>query len=111
MGHSTTPPDYGMGKKKFSVYLYGTIACLLLTIAPFYIVMHRVLEGSIAVLTLFAFAAAQFFVQVLCFLRLNTKTPQGMTNTMSFIFTILILLVLIGGSLWIMWTLDYRMMH
>lgn len=110
MGHSATPPDYGMGKKKFSVYLYGTIACLLLTIVPFYLVMHNVLERGAAILALFALATMQFIVQVVCFLRMNTKTPQSMTNTLSFIFTLLMLVVLVGGSLWIMWTLNYRMM-
>jgi len=108
--HHQQTPDYGTGEKKLSVYLFGTVLCILLTLIPFYLVMKPVLTRSSTLILLYGFAIAQFFTQVLCFLRLNTKTPQAKMNSMSFLFTLVILFVVIGGSLWIMWNLNYRMM-
>ena len=39
------------------------------------------------------------------------QTEQGKLNVMSFMFTIVVLAVIIGGSLWIMFHLNYNMMH
>lgn len=102
--------DYGTGSKTFSVYLLGIILCVILTIIPFYLVMAGILAKASTLMAIYLFAILQFFVQVLCFLRLNAKTEQARTNVMAFLFTIVILVVVIGGSLWIMWNLDYRMM-
>jgi cytochrome o ubiquinol oxidase operon protein cyoD len=60
---------------------------------------------------IFGSAIAQFLVQVIFFLRLTTKSPQGKINIMAFIFTGVILTSIICGSLWIMWNLNYNMMH
>jgi cytochrome o ubiquinol oxidase subunit IV len=102
--------DFGTGKKTFSVYLTGIVLCALLTMMPFYIVMHSVLSRTNTLFAIYGFAILQFFVQVICFLRLNSKTEQGRTNIMAFIFTVIILVVVVGGSLWIMWNLNSRMM-
>lgn len=110
MSHTNIEPDYGTGKKTFGVYLFGTILCLLLTIIPFYMVMHKSMSNATTIMAIYALATVQFLVQVVCFLRLNAQTPQAKANSMSLIFTILITAVIIGGSLWIMWNLDYRMM-
>ena len=56
-------------------------------------------------------ALIQFLVQVICFLRLTTASEQGKTNIMTFLFTVVILISIIVGSLWIMWNLNYYMMH
>ena len=103
-------PDYGTGSKKFSVYLIGIVLCVVLTLVPFYLVMNAVLPRATTMLAIYAFAIFQFFVQVTCFLRLNAKTEQARTNVVAFLFTFIILVVVIGGSLWIMWNLNYRMM-
>ena len=62
-------------------------------------------------LIILGIAVAQVIVQVICFLRLNAQTEQGKMNLMSFIFTIIILGVVVLGSLWIMVNLGYNMMH
>ncbi len=103
-------PDYGTGSKRFSVYLVGIILCVFLTLVPFYLVMSSVLSPANTMLAIYAFAIIQFCVQVICFLRLNAKTEQARTNILAFLFTFIILVVVIGGSLWIMWNLNYRMM-
>jgi cytochrome o ubiquinol oxidase operon protein cyoD len=60
---------------------------------------------------IFSSACIQFFVQVIFFLRLTTRTEQGRTNVMTFLFTGVILTSIILGSSWIMWNLNYYMIH
>lgn len=102
--------DYGTGAKKLSFYIIGIVLCVFLTIIPFYYVMYPTFSRSTTFLIIYAAATLQLFVQVTCFLRLNTRTSQSKMNTMSFLFTLVVLSVIIGGSLWIMWNLNYNMM-
>ena len=109
--HPTSEPDYGTGKKKFNVYFIGVVLCVVLTLIAFTAVISDKLSKSSIFAIIFSAAVLQFLVQVGCFLRLNAKTKQARVNLMCFLFTILILLVVIIGSLWIMWHLNYNMMH
>ena len=104
-------PDFGTGKKKLSTYSIGFVLCVILTLIPFGAVMHQEISNKLTFAIVYISAILQFFVQVNCFLRLNTQTEQGKMNVMSFIFAIIILLVVVFGSLWIMWNLNYNMMH
>ena len=109
--HGMKEPDYGSGKKKLGLYLVGFISCCILTLLSFWVVMsHRFSRVEVLVL-IFSSACIQFLVQVIFFLRLTTQTEQGRTNIMSFLFTGVILVPIILGSLWIMWHLNYYMMH
>lgn len=104
-------PDYGTGKKKLNIYIVGILLCIVLTLIPFWAVMTHKLSNASSFTVIFGAAILQFFTQVICFLRLNGKTAQSRINVMSFIFTIVVLVAIIGGSLWIMWALGYHMMH
>lgn len=98
-------------KKKLSMYITGMILCMILILISFMTVMYTTLSKKTLLAIIFVSTFIQFIVQVIFFLRLNAKNEQSQMNLMSFLFTILILVVLIGGSLWILWSLDYRMMH
>ena len=102
---------YGAGKKRLSVYILGMILCIFLTLVSFVTVIYLTISVTATLAIIFISALIQFIIQVVCFLRLNAKTEQSRINLMSFIFTMIILSVLIGGSLWIMWSLHYRMTH
>jgi cytochrome o ubiquinol oxidase operon protein cyoD len=100
----------GTGKKTLKSYLVGFVLCLILTLASFAVAGKPLLNTVQSYIVLGVLAVAQLFVQVICFLRLNTS-KEGRWNVMSFLFTILIILVIVGGSFWIMWNLNYNMMH
>ncbi len=104
-------PDYGTGQKKLGTYLIGIGLCVILTLIPFATVMSGRFIREYTFSIIITCAILQFLVQVIYFLRLNAKTAQGQMNLMSGVFTVLILAVVIGGSLWIMWHLNYNMMH
>lgn len=108
--HDIHESDYGTGQKKLGIYIVGVISCAILTLIAFWSVMSgRFLKWE-AFTIIYTAAIIQFFVQLICFLRLNTETEQGQMNVMSLIFTGVILVSIILGSLWIMWNLNYNMM-
>jgi len=104
-------PDFGTGKKKFNVYVIGLVLCLVLTLIAFWAVMPPKYSPTITFSLIFIAAILQFLVQVVCFLRLNAATEQSRINLMSFLFTVVVLVAVVAGSLWIMWSLSYNMMH
>lgn len=108
--HSTeTTIKYGAKLKTLKSYMTGLILSLILTGIAFTLVGKHLLDTEGLYISLTALAVAQLFAQVICFLRLNT-TAEGRWNTMPFIFTFIIVGVLVGGSLWIMYNLNINMM-
>ena len=103
--------DIGMQPKTFPTYMAGTLICIILTLIPFAAVHYRWMSKPATLWLIYLFAIAQFFVQVICFLRLSMKTEQGRTNIYAFVFTGIVLAAIVGGSLWIMYHLNYNMMH
>ncbi|GHC33915.1 cytochrome o ubiquinol oxidase subunit IV [Aidingimonas halophila] len=90
-------------------YVIGLILSLVLTIIPFAVVMTGAMATTPTVLIIVATAVAQVLVQLVMFMHMNTKADEGW-NFMSFVFTITILLLVIGGTLWIMHHLHLNMM-
>lgn len=108
--HEVSHSDYGTGQKKLSIYVLGLISCVVLTLIAFGIVMLNDYSTWAKFTVIYIAACIQFLVQVVCFLRLNTQTEQARLNVMAIIFTVVILVTIIVGSLWIMWNLNYYMM-
>src|SRR6478736_2843707 len=112
MEHShAAQPDFGTGQKRLSVYFAGFVACVALTLLSFWSVMSGHFDRTITYVILYSSAIVQFFIQVICFLRLNTQTEQGRANVLSFVFSGVILVTIVIGSVWIMWNTNYFMMH
>ena len=103
--------DFGTGEKKLGMYSIGFIICCVLTLLSFAAVMSGHFSRPTAILIIFTLASIQFLVQIIFFLRLTTQTEQGRTNVMTLIFTAVILVSILAGSLWIMASLNYNMMH
>jgi cytochrome o ubiquinol oxidase operon protein cyoD len=109
--HGMKEPDYGTGQKKPGMYLVGFISCAILTLLSFWVVMSQSFSKLEVLTLIFSSACIQFLVQVIFFLQMTSKTEQGRTNIMTFLFTGVVLTSIIVGSLWIMWNLNYYMMH
>lgn len=101
---------YGTGRKTLKSYLLGLGLSLLLTLCAFLLVGKHLLASQYLYILLAVLAICQLITQVICFLRLNSSA-KGRWNLMSFIFTIFIVAILVGGSLWIMFNLNYNMVH
>lgn len=56
------------------------------------------------------FALLQMFFQVKGFFRVHTNEDRDPWNGISLIFTVIVMVIVVGGSLWIMHNLNYYMM-
>lgn len=91
-------------------YLTGFVLAVILTVIPFWLVMGEVLEDTtITALLVFACAIIQIFVHVVYFLHLDTRAEGGW-SLISFLFTIVIVGIMISGSVWIMFHLNTNLM-
>ena len=91
-------------------YLIGFVLAAVLTAIPFWLVMSGVLDSSRATaLTIMAFAVVQIVVHMVFFLHMDTKSEGGWT-LMAAIFTLILVVIAIAGSMWVMYHLNANMM-
>ena len=117
MSHSSIEGDaalhnhgdtHGHGSRRG--YRIGTILSILLTVVPFWLVMSGALHDAATTAALiFAMAMVQIVVHVVCFLHLDTRSEGGWT-LLAFLFTTVIVVLTIGGSIWVMYHLNTNMM-
>ena len=90
-------------------YVVGFLVSLALTLASYFIVSKNIFSSHIADVTIVTLAIVQMVVQVFYFLHLGReKKPHW--NQISFVFMLLVIGIIVGGSLWIMDSLTERTM-
>ncbi|MGI2992208.1 cytochrome o ubiquinol oxidase subunit IV [Vibrio alginolyticus] len=92
-----------------SDYVKGFIASLILTVIPFYFVWTKSLQDTTTYAILFGCALVQIFVHFKYFLHMETKTSDGRWNLVSLMFTAIVVLILIAGSVWIIYNMNVNM--
>jgi cytochrome o ubiquinol oxidase operon protein cyoD len=90
-------------------YAIGFVLSLILTAIPFWLVMNNVLPPSTTRFVILGFAAVQVVVQMIYFLHLNSKSEDGW-NMMALILTIVLLVIVLSGSIWVMYHMNANMM-
>ncbi|MBV8041440.1 cytochrome o ubiquinol oxidase subunit IV [Pluralibacter sp.] len=106
MSHST---DHGASHGSVKTYMTGFILSIILTLIPFWMVMNGSASHVALLGTVLVSAVVQILVHLVCFLHMNTKSDEGW-NLTAFVFTALIIAIVVIGSIWIMWNLNYNMM-
>ena len=91
-------------------YLTGFVLAAILTIIPFWLVMGHVFDNRWLTITLvLLLAVVQIFVHIVYFLHLDTHSEGGW-NMMAFIFTIVLVVIVLGASIWVMYNENANMM-
>ena len=114
-GHGTTTVEVAhdhdqAGHGSLKGYLTGFGLSVVLTAVPFWLVMGGVLGSANATaLAIMAFAAVQIVVHMVFFLHMNTKSEGGWTF-LALVFTIVLVVITLAGSLWVMYHLNANMM-
>ena len=91
-------------------YVIGFALSVILTAIPFWLVMDRVFESSrTTALIILAFAAVQIVVHIIYFLHMDAKSESGW-NMLALIFTLVLVVITLSGSIWIMYHLNSNMM-
>jgi cytochrome o ubiquinol oxidase operon protein cyoD len=99
----------GASRGSFKSYLTGFVLSLILTAIPFALVMSGTLSSSAILAGIFSAGIVQILVHLHYFLHLDTSSGERW-NVLAMIFTLLIMVLFVGGTLWIMFNLNYRMM-
>ena len=103
--HDTT---HAHGSRKS--YITGFGLSVLLTAIPFWLVMTNALSNNtltgVAVMSL---ACVQIVVHMIYFLHMDTKAEGGW-NFMALMFTLVLVVIALSGSLWVMFHLTSNMM-
>ncbi|RQO62061.1 cytochrome o ubiquinol oxidase subunit IV [Paucibacter sp. KBW04] len=91
-------------------YVIGFLLSVVLTAIPFWLVMGKVLPSSgTTALVILGFAAVQIVVHMVYFLHMNTKVEGGW-SMLALIFTVVMVVILLAGSIWVMYHLNTNMM-
>jgi cytochrome o ubiquinol oxidase operon protein cyoD len=91
-------------------YLAGFVLSVALTAIPFWLVIGRVFDRPAATgVVIIGFAAVQIVVHMVYFLHMNTKSEGGWT-LLALLFTLVLVVIALSGSLWVMYHLNHNMM-
>ena len=89
-------------------YVIGFILSLVFTLIPYYLVTHKSLSKDGLLATILGFAMLQMIIQLFFFLHLGReKKPHA--NAQFLIGTVGVIVLVVGGSIWIMHNLHYNM--
>lgn len=93
----------------FKSYAIGFILAVILTVIPFKIVMDGTMDKGTILWIILGMAVVQMLVHLKYFLHLDSSSEQR-SNVIALLFTALILVIVVAGSLWIMHNLNTNMM-
>jgi cytochrome o ubiquinol oxidase operon protein cyoD len=102
--------DDGASHSTFKGYMTGFVLSVILTAIPFWVVMGKVFEdSSTTALVILGLAAVQIVVHMIYFLHMNARSEGGWTM-LALIFTLVLVVITLSGSLWVMYHLNVNMM-
>ncbi|MBC7379113.1 MAG: cytochrome o ubiquinol oxidase subunit IV [Burkholderiaceae bacterium] len=108
--HLNESGDGGAYHASVKGYLTGFFLSVVLTAIPFWLVMAKALPTSgITALVVLGFAAVQIVVHMVYFLHMNTRVEGGW-SMLALLFTGVLVLIMLSGSIWVMYHLNTNMM-
>lgn len=109
-GHDDHGHADGHDHGSYKSYITGFVLAVILTAIPFYLVMNDTIDNkTVTGLIIMALAAVQIVVHMIYFLHMNPRSDGGWT-LMALVFTVVIVVITLSGSLWVMYHLNTNMM-
>ena len=90
-------------------YAIGFILSVILTVIPFGLVMYPSLPKFTTLAIVLLFAVVQVVVHLVYFLHLDRSAAQR-NNVTALVFAAMVIVLLVGLSLWIMFSIHTEMM-
>lgn len=90
-------------------YATGFGLSVILTAIPFALVMTGALSAPVTAVLIMGFAVVQIIVHMVYFLHMSPKAEGGWTLT-SLVFTLIVVVIMLSGSVWVMSNLNANMM-
>jgi cytochrome o ubiquinol oxidase operon protein cyoD len=109
-GHGHDHHDAHAPHSTLRGYATGFVLAVILTAIPFWLVMSKVFNNSgTAGFVLLGLASVQIVVHMVYFLHMNTKAEGGW-SMLALLFTVMLLVIMLSGSIWVMYHLNHNMM-
>ena len=89
-------------------YMTGFALSVVLTLGAYFLVVAQMLPGAVLTAAIITLALIQFIVQIVCFLHLGSDRASR-SKVIILGCIAVIVLILVAGSLWIMFDLNQRM--
>ena len=90
-------------------YVIGFTLSVILTAIPFWLVMTGTFSAAATAAIITVFAIVQIVVHMVFFLHMNAKAEGGWTLS-TLVFTVIVVVIMLAGSLWVMSHLHTNMM-
>ncbi len=103
--------SHAAGHGDVKSYVIGFVLSVILTVIPFWAVMDGGLSKGATFATIVVMAIVQIWVHLKYFLHLNFVTEDGKASSWSFIFSALIIVMVVGLSVWIIYESNAMMMY
>jgi len=108
--HSAHGAGHQASHGTFKGYMTGFVLSVILTAIPFALVMVEIVQSRLATVGLILLSGViQIVVQMIYFLHMDRRSEGGWT-LMALIFTIVVVVIALAGSLWVMYHLNTNMM-
>lgn len=108
--HSAHGAGHQASHGTFKGYMTGFVLSVILTAIPFALVMMEIVQSRLAIVGLILVSGViQIVVHMIYFLHMDRKSEGGWT-LMALIFTIVVVVIALAGSLWVMYHLNTNMM-
>ena len=108
--HDAHHGDDGAYHATVKGYVIGFLLSVALTAIPFWLVMGQVLPTpKMTAFVILGFAAVQMIVHMVYFLHMNAKAEGGW-SLLALIFTAVLVLIMLSGSIWVMYHMNTNMM-
>ncbi|AIT09775.1 cytochrome o ubiquinol oxidase subunit IV [Candidatus Francisella endociliophora] len=101
--------DTGAAYGTHKSYIQGFVLSVVITTIAFILVGFKLLSPVALCVTVAVLAIVQLFVQLIYFLHLSTDS-EARWNLISAVFAIIVVLIVVAGTIWIMFDLYTMMM-
>lgn len=90
-------------------YLTGFVLSVVLTAIPFALVMTGFLDATTTAIIVLGMALLQVVVHMIFFLHMTTRAEGGW-SFLALMFTLVVVIVTLAGSIWVMYHMNANMM-
>lgn len=93
---------------RYMSYVVGFVLSIATTLLAYFMVVTDLFPKSAMVYAVLGIAVVQLVIQMVFFLHLGSGSRW---KAVTFYFTLLVVIIVVVGTLWIMHNLDYNMMQ
>jgi cytochrome o ubiquinol oxidase operon protein cyoD len=93
---------------RYISYIVGFVLSVAATVLAYFFVVNHVWPKEMLIYVVLGIAVVQLIIQAVFFLHIGRGSQLKLVT---FVFAILIVLMVVVGSIWIMNNLDYTMTH